>query len=127
MVAKPDSVSSDAFKSAKWDELTAGRDFAASDVPALTLLCQWYAVVERCMEDMDMGGELPQVAYSNDMGDVRALPQLSTMKQASAEIRQLNRQLGICDEARPAQAGKRETRLNIVQFNRIRKARAAGA
>ena len=50
MVAKPESVSSDAFKSAKWDELTAGRDFAASDVPALTLLCQWYAVVERCMK-----------------------------------------------------------------------------
>lgn len=126
-LAKPPSVAGDAFKSAKWDELVQGRGFSQADAPALALLCQWYAVVERCMEDMDMGGELPQVAYSNDMGDVRALPQLSTMKQASAEIRQLNRQLGICDEARPAQAGKRETRLNIVQFNRIRKARAAGA
>ncbi len=29
-LAKPPGIESDAFKSAKWDELTAGRDFAQS-------------------------------------------------------------------------------------------------
>lgn len=127
MVAKPDSVSSDAFKSAKWDELTAGRDFAASDVPTLTLLCQWYAVVERCMSDIDYGDGLPQVAYQNDMGDLKPMPQLSTMKQASAEIRALNKQLGIDDSA----GGGNDSRpgatiLSIVSGNRAqRQARTA--
>lgn len=68
---KPPGIESDTFKSAKWDELTAGRAFAQSDAPALSLLCQWHAVIERCMEDMDMGGGLPQVAYQNDMGDIK--------------------------------------------------------
>lgn len=95
---KPRSVSADPFKSKKWNELTKGRKFSQSDIPALTLLCQWYAVVERCMGDIDLGGGLPQVAYRNDMGDYKAMPQLSTMKQASAEIRALNKQLGIVDE-----------------------------
>ena len=63
LVDKPASVANNPFRSAKWDELTAGRDFAPSDAPTLS--------------------------------------QLSTMKQASAEIRQLNKQLGIDDEARP--------------------------
>ena len=126
-LVKPPSVAGDAFKSAKWDEVTAGRGFAQSDAPALSLLCQWYAVVERCMEDLDMGGDLPQVAYQNDVGDVRALPQLATMKQASAEIRALNKQLGICDDARPAQAEKKETKFDVILCNRLKKARAAGA
>ena len=54
-------------------------------------------MVDKCMSDIDVGGGV-QVAYQNDVGDIKALPQLSTMKQASAEIRQLNKQLGINDE-----------------------------
>ena len=90
---KPASVAQDPFKSAKWDELAAGRGLSPADAPALTLLVQWYAVVQRCIDDMDAVGE--QVAYRNDMGDLRALPQIATMRQASAEIRQLTRQLGL--------------------------------
>lgn len=98
-VDKPASVANNPFRSAKWDELTAGRDFAPSDAPTLALLCAWYQVMDKCMSDIDVGGGV-QVAYQNDVGDIKALPQLSTMKQASAEIRQLNKQLGIDDEAR---------------------------
>jgi hypothetical protein len=89
-------VARDPYRSSKWDELTDGRDFRPSDVPALTLLVQWYQVVDQCIEDMSVGGGI-QVAFSNDMGDIKALPQITTMKQASAEIRQLNKQLGIND------------------------------
>lgn len=85
-LVKPANVESDTFRSAKWDELTAGRDFSQADAPTLALLVSWYQVVEQCMEDIGANGGV-QVAYQNDMGDIKALPQLSTMKQASAEIR----------------------------------------
>lgn len=113
---KPQSIKSDPFKSAKWDELTEGRSFAQSDVPALTLLCQWYAVIEKCMDDITYDGQV-QVAYQNDIGDLKAMPQISTMKQASAEIRALNKQLGINDEAK-AESKPRDTMLYVIQKNR---------
>lgn len=113
-VDKPESIAKDSFKSAKWDEVTRGRDFPESAVPSLVLLCQWYAVIERCMDDLDFGGELPQVAYQNDMGDLKAMPQLSTMKQASAEIRALNRQLGI-DDAVPSGKRAEVTPLEVIR------------
>lgn len=126
MLNKPDSISHDEFKSAKWDELTEGRNYTQSDVPALTLLCQWYAVIEKCMDDITYNGEV-QVAYQNDLGDVKAMPQLSTMKQASAEIRALNKQLGINDEAR-ADSKPKDTMLYVIQKNRqSRAANQAGA
>lgn len=113
-VDKPASVANDPFKSAKWDELTDGRDFAPSDAPTIALLCAWYQVVDKCMSDIDVGGGV-QVAYQNDVGDIKALPQLSTMKQASAEIRQLNKQLGINDEARPEQEKAPVTPLEVIR------------
>ncbi len=100
MIEKPANVAADPFRSAKWDELVAGRDFAQPDAPALALLVSWYQVIERCMDDIGANGGV-QVAYQNDMGDIMALPQLSTMKQASAEIRALNKQLGIDDSSAP--------------------------
>lgn len=90
---KPPSISADPFKSAKWDEITACRNFSDSDSPTIALLCQWYAIAQRCSDDIDDAGG--QVAYQNDAGDLKALPQIATMKQASSEIRQLSKQLGI--------------------------------
>ncbi len=80
--AKPRQGRESAFMSAKWDEICKGRTFRTQDIPALTLLVQWYAVVERCISDMDVGDGLPQVAYENKMGDVKAVPMIQTMKQA---------------------------------------------
>ena len=97
---KPAAVESDPFKSAKWDELTSGRAFSQSDAPTLALLCQWHKIAEQAMDELDgFGGE---TAYSNDMNDLKAFPQIGTLKTASAEIRQLNKQLGIIDTV-PAQ------------------------
>ena len=122
MLEKPRSVQDSPFRSAKWDELTAGREFRESDAPVLALLCSWYEVVDKCMSDIDVGGSV-QVAYSNDIGDIKALPQLTTMKQASAEIRAINKQLGIEDQVTPKQEG-RTVPLYVIQQNR--KARAEG-
>lgn len=120
-LAKPDSVAGDAFKSAKWDELTAGRSFSQSDVPALSLLCQWYKIADTAQEELDNFGG--QTAYSNDMGDLKAFPQISTLKTASAEIRQLNKQLGICDthEKEDESAPKQANVLTIVAGRRAQR------
>lgn len=123
---KPPAVESDQFKSAKWDELAEGRDLSPSDAPALELLVQWYSVIQRCIDDMaDANG---QVAYMNDMGDLRALPQIQIMKQASAEIRQLSRQLGIADGHDVADTTKRGG--DVLEFvtsrRKERRARAQG-
>lgn len=96
-LTKPKSVRDDPYRSKKWNELVRGRSFRPSDVPALTLLVQWYQVVDKCMEDLSSAGNGIQVAYSNKMDDIKAMPQIATMKQASAEIRALNKQLGIND------------------------------
>ena len=122
---KPESVEASPFKSAKWDEITAGREFQESDAPVLALLCSWYEVVDKCMTDIDVGGGI-QVAYQNDLGDIKALPQLSTMKQASAEIRAINKQLGIDDEVKPSKPKERNEPLYVIQSNRAAKAANSG-
>ena len=116
---KPTSVACNDVKSAKWDEITAGRSFTKADVPTLTLLCNWYAVADKCMEDLDYNGEM-QVAYQNDIGDIKAFPQLETLKKASAEIRALNKQLRIDDTAHDEP--KKESKLYVILNRRARAA-----
>lgn len=113
---KPKSIYTDKFKSAKWDEIVSGRDFTDADIPQLILLCNWYAVVETCITDISDDDGV-HVAYENKIGDIKALPQIATMKQASAEIRALNKQLGIKDETQDTKPVK-ETILHVIQKNR---------
>ena len=127
MIEKPSSIAANEFKSHKWDEITAERNFMQADIPTLCLLCGWYAVMERCLQDLDFGDELPQVAYQNDMGDLKAMPQLAVMKQASTEIRAINKQLGIEDEVYTVKPVAKESTLHVIQNRRAqRQAAAAG-
>ena len=116
---KPESIKADTWKAKKWDELVKGRAFTTVDIPTLTMLVQWYAVLERCISDISEAEG--SVAYSNKMGDYKPLPQIGVMKQASAEIRALNKQLGIADGrdvvATPAQ-GTTSSVLRLVQTRR---------
>lgn len=122
MIKKPASIANSSFKSAKWDEITKGRNFQQSDIPTIALLCQWHEVVEKCMDDLTYGDSI-QVAYQNDIGDVKAFPQLATMKQASAEIRAINKQLGINDEAVPQETKRKDSKLALIQAARLSKAK----
>lgn len=125
-ITKPPHIAADEFKSSKWDEIIAGREYSQSDVPMITLLCQWYAIAQRCIEDMDEVG--CQVAYENKMGDIKELPQISTMKKACDAIRALNKQLGIDDQPKQQPKKTRETPLYVIQTKREeRGARAARA
>lgn len=127
MLEKPESVTADEFKSAKWDELTQGRSFEQADAPALALLCQRHKVAQQAMDELDSFGG--NTAYQNDMGDLKAFPQIGTLKTASAEIRQLNKQLGIVDQREPEQEATTGAGnvLMLVAGNRAAKRHAAAA
>ncbi|MCI7437603.1 MAG: P27 family phage terminase small subunit, partial [Coriobacteriaceae bacterium] len=125
-LTKPASIRSDPWRSRKWNEIVRGRDLSPSDAPTIALLVSWYQVIEQCMDDIGANGEV-QVAYQNDVGDIKALPKLSTMKQASAEIRALSRQLGLDvspNERAQAKAGRAQV-LSLVIADRKRKASQA--
>ena len=122
---KPESITANEFKSAKWDEITSEREFRKSDIPTLELLCQWYAIVQQCIDDMTTGGDV-QVAYSNKLDDLKALPQVNMLKQASSEIRAINKQLGINDEIE----AKKPIKVSVLQSavkDRQRQAKRAKA
>lgn len=123
---KPESIKADAWKAEKWDELVKGRAFTTVDIPTLTMLVQWYAVLERCITDISEAEGM--VAYSNKIGDYKPLPQIGVMKQASAEIRALNKQLGIADgrdiDGVTPQARPQATVLTLIQGNRQRRRNA---
>lgn len=120
-IEKPRSVAESPYRSAKWDELTEGRSFTSSDVPLLALLCQWYEVNDTALAEIDTGGGEIQTAYTNEMGDIKPLPQLSTMAKASAEIRALSKQLGLFEQREEKQE---KPKAKVTAFERIAKQRA---
>lgn len=124
-LTKPASVENDAFKSAKWDEITAGREFHESDAPTLALLTQWYKIVQQAQDELDNFGS--NTAYTNEMGDLKAFPQIATLKTASGEIRQINKQLGICDTVEEAKPQSPLSTLEIIQNRRRKKCHVAEA
>ncbi len=100
MLKKPDKIANDPYLSDKWDEIVTGRNFQPSDIPFIRMLCMWYQIADKAMEDMTTDDGI-MVAYSNQIDDIKELPQISTLKKATDSIRQLNKQLQINDE--PAQ------------------------
>ena len=78
VLAKPPNIANDEFKSAKWDELAAGRSFTTSDAPALALLCQWYKLAQQAMDELD------------NFGSQTAHRVKTTKKAQSAEIGRLS-------------------------------------
>ena len=122
---KPKSIAASKQKRQLWNEITRDRDFSPEDVPSLVLLVQWHAIVERCVADMTDGDEV-SVAFYNKLGDIKAIPQIDTLKKASAEIRALNKQLGINDQPEAKQATTEKANvLALVVGNRADKAAAA--
>lgn len=109
MITKPENIKNNPQLSQLWDENVKGHEFGNAQVATLVLLCQWQAIAEQCVEDINVGDHV-QVAYENSIGDIKALPQIAMMKQASAEIRALSKQLGIREE----QPKKSTTPLELI-------------
>lgn len=124
-LTKPQHIADDPIMSAKWDEITEAKDYAEKYATTIEELCFWYSVRRKCQDDITYDGGI-QVAYQNNMGDVKAMPQLTTAKQASDQIRQLNKQLGINDEISEGANEKHEpVILKFANKRTERRARAA--
>lgn len=123
---KPAYIAENPIMSAKWDEITSERNYDARHATTVEQLCFWYSVLRQCQEQVTVDGEI-QVAYENNLGDIKALPQMSTAKQASDQIRQLNKQLGINDEAKPVPKQKTgaERVLELAINSRLKKVASA--
>lgn len=123
-LVKPAHVAENPVMSEKWDEITEGREFTPIHATTIEQLCFWYAVLRTCQDDITVDGEI-RVAYANDLGDIKPMPQMSSAKQASDQIRQLNKQLGINDEAKGEQPKREVTVIHAFQQNRQSKSQAA--
>lgn len=99
-VMKPEDVAADQVLSEVWDAVAVTGRFADEDIPTLRLLCQWHKVYAQCVADVThANGTIRLTSFDSD-DNPRSMPQLATMKQASAEIRALNDQLGISPKYR---------------------------
>ncbi len=116
---KPKAIVSDSYMSAKWDEVTSGREFSASEVSSIALLCQWYKIASQAQSEL--AEHENKTAYTSENGDLKPLPQIGTLKTASAEIRALNKELGICGASKPATQPQQTTHLEIIQNRRRKK------
>ncbi|MDO5329017.1 MAG: hypothetical protein Q4E88_02800 [Coriobacteriia bacterium] len=101
MLNIPEDIEKNKKKRDIWVHITSNHDFDESDIPVLKTLCYWYMVLDQCMDDISDDDGNVSVSYMNEIGDEKARPQLGSMKQASAEIRAINKQLGIKDEVAP--------------------------
>lgn len=96
-----------------------------ADAPTLALLCQWYKIVRA------RPGRAGQLRRADRLperhGGPEVLPADSDPKTASAEIRQLNKQLGITDghEGAPDVRNVQTKLFSIAERHEARKARAA--
>ena len=127
---KPAYIAENPIMSEKWDEITKNPHLEEKHITAIEQLCFWYAVLRKCQEDITENGDI-QVAYINKIDDIKAMPQMSSVKQASAEIRALNKQLGLLAEIEEERVEKKkeknDTPLTVIRGRRQRKANAANS
>jgi hypothetical protein len=115
---KPPDIAADPFKSARWDELTAGRTFKPGEATSLSLLVQWEAVAQKCIDEIDQIG---QAAYQDDMGNLKPIPQIASLKVASAEIRALSKALKLDEQETETNDDDESGFLRVIVGNRADK------
>lgn len=118
---KPAYIAENPIMSEKWDEITKEREFEPVHATTIEQLCFWYAVLRTCQEDISSDGDI-RVAYVNDIGDVKAFPQMGTAKQASDQIQRLNKMLGINDQVKEEPKQNKVVALHVLQQTRESKA-----
>lgn len=119
----PGIIADSPFKINKWQELTNGAAVNPLAVPQLVMLVNWYAILEQCIRDISDGGET-HVAYVNDHDDVKPMPQIAIMKQASSEIRALTKLLYEGDKDSPPLINAQPKAEEHRELTPLEKARA---
>lgn len=121
---KPDHIKNNKEYSEIWDNLSESRNITDKDIPILTLLVYWHAVVESCMQTLEVGDAI-KVSYESESG-LKQIPDAVVLKNASAEIRALTAQLD--QESSNVDISKSKGAvLNLVTQNRkARESRSNG-
>jgi hypothetical protein len=114
---KPVRIKTDEYKNALWDSFTEGRDFDPADAPLLIQLIDMCAIAEQCAEDVDNDGHVT-LCYSDDHGNIKALPQVAQLTQVSKAILKLKRELGITTKAEGNSKKRKEVTLHVIQSQR---------
>lgn len=122
MVNVPELVASDPSKRARWDAITAGCEVSPEAVPVICTLIYWYEIQDQCMRDITADDGI-HVSYMNEMGDVKALPQIGVMKQASAEIRAIEKRLYHAEKPLLVRREDTGSHVAVPAFERARKRR----
>lgn len=115
-VEMPADIAIDPVQSAIWDMIAPPvNNFIEADIPTLKLLCYWHAVAAHAQQEMagEIGTGKVNVLIKTDKGYTKH-PSLNTLKQASAEIRALNDQLGLSPLAR--------SRIGLLQVTTVKTA-----
>lgn len=123
MLNKPESVARNKFRSEMWDEIVSEGGYTQADALIISLLCYWYEILETCMSEIDFGEDGLQVAYENNMKDIKEVPQIGTIKKATVEIRALERELA----ARKREPAARGDGAQLYVFQKNRQSRASGS
>lgn len=123
---KPRAIKDDIRRNSLWNEIVRGRKLPPAAASTVSMLVEWKLVAQSAVAEMDEAGGM--TAYQDEMGNLKALPQISTLKAASAEIRQLERMLDEMDTGGEEPERKQETSvLTLVANNRAqRRSRASG-
>lgn len=115
-VTMPYDIAQDPVQSEFWTLLAPPTNtFTDQDVPTLRLLCYWHAVAAHAQQEMagPIGSGKIAIMAEAEKGKVQH-PAVKTLKQASAEIRALNDQLGLSPLAR--------SRIGLMQATAVKTA-----
>lgn len=116
----PTGISTDAERET-WDVIFGGISLSPAQIPEAVMLVRWQIIADKCQEDLTANGDV-QVAYSPDGMTLSQLPQLATLKAASAEIRAISKRLHL-EESKPRETGKASV-LQLVINDRKEKSNA---
>lgn len=105
----PDSITTDVEREV-WDSIFGTVSLSPAQIPEAVMLVRWQIIADKCQEDLTANGDV-QVAYSPDGMTLSQLPQLATLKAASAEIRAISKRLNLGEVK-----AKDTTKASVLQF-----------
>ena len=127
MLEMPEAVKNNEKEAAIWADLTASYEFRQCDREALRMLCHWYAVAERLIEQSTGKTGKKAPLMQDDKGRPMPNPANRELALARGEIQSLCAMLGIEAGAIENKESAKVTTLEVLRARRAeRVAKAAG-
>lgn len=108
MLEIPQEFKDSDFLRAQWLEITQEGAYIEKDIPLIKLLCLQYEIIDRCKGDLSTTGTL-QVAYSDAFDNLKAIPQVNVLNQATNTALKITKELEKRLQDRNAQTRPKHT------------------